>query len=76
MAARPERIASVYPRRPCPRPPACPFTVAALPLPAAILMRPPERETEQRAPLNKREEAFKSEGSGAPPPQPVVLTPE
>ena len=40
MAARPERIASVYPR-PCP--PACPFTVAALPLPAAILMRPPER---------------------------------
>ena len=46
MAARPERIASVYPR---PRPAACPFTVAALPLPAAILMRPPERETEQRA---------------------------
>ena len=42
MAARPERIASVY-QRPCP------FTVAALPLPAAILMRPPERETEQRA---------------------------
>ena len=29
-----------------------------------------------RASLNKREEAFKSEGSGAPPPQPVVLTPE
>ena len=75
MAARPERIASVYPRPPAPLP-ACPFTVAALPLPAAILMRPPERETEQRAPLNKREEAFKSEGSGAPPPQPVVLTPE
>ena len=67
MAARPKRIASVY-QRPCP------FTVAALPLPAAILMRPPER-TDGRASLNKGEEAFKSEGSGAPP-QPVVLTAE
>ena len=51
MAARPERIASVYPR---PRPAACPFTVAALPLPAAILMRPPERETDADGPRSTK----------------------